>query len=96
MGQKTKSEELFNSFFEYASNDTSIYKHFSLAVYYAHQNNLKSAVEQLKLFSNEDNFQYWILLFLKIDPLIDNIKDLPAFNDYLILLKVNFGINIKI
>lgn len=35
--------------------------------------------EQLKLFSQQDNCHYWTILFLKIDPLIDNIKDLPEF-----------------
>ena len=47
MGEETKSEELLNSYFEYASNDTSIYKNLSLAVYYAYKNQQKKAIEHL-------------------------------------------------
>lgn len=96
MGEKAKSEELFNSYFEYATNDTSIYKNLSLAVYYAYKNDQKKAIEYLKMFSKEDNFQYWVLLFLKIDPLVDNIKDLPEFKEAYNNLETNFWENHKI
>jgi hypothetical protein len=33
----------------------------------------------LELFSTQTNYQYLIIPFLKIDPLMDNIKDLPEF-----------------
>ena len=49
----------------------------------------KNAMQHLKLFSEEDNFYYWIILFLEMDPLIDNIKDHPDFR------KVIDDINIK-
>jgi len=90
MGEKAKSEELFNSYLEYAQNDTSIYKSLSLAVYYAHKNDQEKAIEYLKLFTKEENFQYWVLLFFKIDPLVDNIKDLPEFNEAYNTLETNF------
>ena len=96
MGEKAKSEELFNSYFEYATNDTSIYKNLSLAVYYAYKNDKKSAIDHLRLFTKEDNFQYWVLLFLKSEPLIDNIKDLPEFKKLYKTLESNFWENHKI
>ena len=96
MGEKAKSEELFNSYFEYATNDTSIYKNLSLAVYYAYKNDKKSAIDHLRLFTKEDNFQYWVLLFLKSEPLIYNIKDLPEFKKLYKTLESNFWENHKI
>ena len=96
MGKKAKSEELFNSYLEYATNDTSIYKNLSFAVYYAYKNDQKNAIEHLKLFAKEDNFQYWVLLFLKLEPLIDNIKDLPEFKEIYKTLESNFWKNHKI
>ncbi|REE83129.1 TolB-like protein [Lutibacter oceani] len=90
MGEKAKSEELFNSYFEFATNDESIYKHLSLAVYYAYKNDQNKAIEHLKLFAKEDNFQYWVLLFLKLEPLVDTIKDLPEFKEIYNTLETNF------
>ncbi|NLP56639.1 helix-turn-helix domain-containing protein [Lutibacter sp. B1] len=79
MGEKVKSQKLLNSYFEYAKNDESIYKHLSLAVYYAYKNDQKKSINHLKLFAKEDNFQYWVLLFFKLEPLVDNIKNVPEF-----------------
>ena len=31
------------------------------------------------LFSQEDNYHFWIIIFFKMNPLVDNIKDLPEF-----------------
>ena len=76
--------------------DTSIYKNLSFAVYYAYKNDHKNAIEHLKLFAKEDNFQYWVLLFLKLEPLIDNIKDLPEFKEIYKTLESNFWKNHKI
>ncbi len=79
MGLKKESERYFLDYKNYAENDQSIYKHLSLAVYYAYQGDREKSMEHLRLFSEEDHYYYWILIFLKIDPLIDNIKDLPEF-----------------
>ena len=38
---------------------------------------------RILLFSQQNNYHYWIILFLEIDPLIDNIKDLPDFKNTL-------------
>ena len=54
------------------------------------RNRLQNAIEQMKLFSQEDNYHYWILLFLKIDPLIDNIKDLPEIKKILSDIETKF------
>ncbi|WP_199898415.1 hypothetical protein [Prolixibacter bellariivorans] len=37
----------------------------------------------MKLFSQQDDYHYWVVLFLKIDPLIDNVKDNPDFKKIL-------------
>lgn len=79
VGLKQDSEKLFEDYLIYAENDESVYQPVSLAVYYSYTGESQKALEQLKLFSEEDNFFYWIILFLNIDPLIDNIRDLPEF-----------------
>jgi len=77
MGLEEESEKYFAIYLAYAENDRSIYKHLSLAVYYSFMGDNQNALEHLELFAQEDNYYYWLILFLKIDPLIDNIKDLP-------------------
>jgi inorganic pyrophosphatase len=35
----------------------------------------------MKLFSQQDHYFYWTVIFVKMDPLIDNMKDLPEFKE---------------
>ena len=79
VGLKEQSEKMFDDYLASAEKDKSIYKHLSLAVYYSYQNEPDKAIQHLKQFSQQDNFHYWTILFLKMDPLVDNIKDLPEF-----------------
>ena len=81
MGFKDESERLFNEYKIFADNDQSIYKHLSLAVYYSYHGETGKALEHLKIFSQQDNYFYWILLFLEMDPLVDNIRDLDEFSE---------------
>jgi len=91
LGLTDESKEKFRDYKEYADNDQSIYKHLSLSVYYSYQGDTKKAIEHLKLFSQQNNYHYWIILFLEIDPLVDNIKDLPEFMKILNDIKTKFG-----
>jgi len=79
MGLAEESQELFKEHMDYADSDQSIYKYLSLAMYYSFENDPNKAIEHLKLFSDQENYFYWTILFLEMDPLIDNIKDLPEF-----------------
>ena len=79
MGLIEESEKYFKEYKDYAENDPSIYRHLSLAAYYSYQSDTEKAIEHFELFTEQENYHYWIILFLKIDPLIDNIKDHPEF-----------------
>jgi len=79
MGLTEESEKFFMDYKNYAENDNSVYKHLSLAVYYSYQGDTEKAIEHMELFSEQDSYHYWILIFIPIDPLIDNMKDLPEF-----------------
>jgi TolB-like protein/class 3 adenylate cyclase/Tfp pilus assembly protein PilF len=79
MGLKEESEKYFSKYKEYAENDQSIYRHMNLARYYSYLGETDKAIEHLQLFSEEENYFYWILVFPDIDPLMDNIRDLPEF-----------------
>ena len=62
----------------------------SLAEGYLTKGDKENAIEELALFSQEKNYHYWLVLFLKMDPLIDNIKDLPEFKRILNEIEVKF------
>jgi tetratricopeptide (TPR) repeat protein len=79
MGHKAEADSLWAAYLAYAENDNSIYKDLSLGVYYANHNELAKAFEHMKIFAQQDNYHYWTILFLGIDPLIDNIKNDPEF-----------------
>jgi len=78
-GFKDDSDNLFKNYLEYAENDQTIYKHLSLAAYYSYQNEKQRAIEELDKFAENGSFHYWTVIFLEMDPLMDNIKDLPKF-----------------
>ncbi len=78
LGMKEKSEEFIKSFKEFADHDQSIYKYVNLMGYYAWLGENKKALECMKLFSKEDNLQYWIL-FLADDPVLAKIRDTTEF-----------------
>ncbi len=90
MGRVEESEKYFNAFRVYAEKDKSIYKPLSLAAYYSYMGDTDRAIENLRVFSEQDNYHYWILLFLEIDPLVDNIKNLPEFQNILNEIETKF------
>ncbi len=79
LGLKEESEKYFTKYREYSESNQSIYRDMNLAMYYSYMGERDKAIEHLKVFSEKDNYFYWVLIFTEIDPLIDNIKDLPEF-----------------
>jgi TolB-like protein/AraC-like DNA-binding protein len=79
MGLEEEALEFFRAYSAYCQNDKSIYKSASLAFKYAHEGKMDEGIEQLKIFSKQDHYQYWLLLFLEKDPLI---KVLQKHTDY--------------
>jgi len=90
VGLKAESDRYFESYLNYANNDKSIYKNLSLSVYYAYKGDTEKALDEMKLFAQQDNYMYWALLFLKIDPQIDPIKDNPEFQQLLQEIETKF------
>jgi TolB-like protein/AraC-like DNA-binding protein/Tfp pilus assembly protein PilF len=82
VGEKTKSEELVKSYKEFIDVDKSIYHDLGLSAYYTYLGNKEKSVAHMKLFSKEDNVQYWIILFLESDPLMSTMISNPDFKKY--------------
>jgi len=80
MGYKEEANAYLEGYKLETQKSKSIYKNLGLAMYYAYKNETQKAIDQLKLFAQYDNYYYWTILFLEMDPLIDNIKHHPEFN----------------
>jgi tetratricopeptide (TPR) repeat protein len=79
VGRKEEAAAYFESFLLYAEQDHTLYRNLSLSAYYAYNGEPEKAIKHLELFSEESDFQYWVLLFFDMDPLVDTISQLPEF-----------------
>ncbi len=60
---------------------------------YLYEEEFDLAMEQLKIFATKNNDQYWILLFLERDPLIEPLKTHPEFHETMQKIKDRFWEN---
>ena len=93
MGLDEQASEFFDAYAEYCEKDESIYKSASMAVKHVHDGEFDLAIEQLKVFAAEDNYQYWILLFMEIDPVLKPLHSHPEFEETIQKIKDRFWEN---
>lgn len=89
MGMTEEAGRFVARFKEFADGDPSIYKHMHLAMYYAYLGDAPKTIRHLELFSKEDNYQYWILLF-KDAPIVAPFKSMPAFKNVMNTIETRF------
>jgi TolB-like protein/AraC-like DNA-binding protein len=79
MGFLEEAKGFYDSYAKYCKNDKSIYRSASLAFKHIYDGHNDEAIAQFKEFSNQSNFQYWLVVFLEQDPLM---KKLQSHQDY--------------
>ncbi|TDT47010.1 TolB-like protein [Maribacter spongiicola] len=92
MGLEKKAEKLFNDFSEYCEKDQSIYKSVNLVWKYAYEGKVNEAIEQLRIFSETENYLYWFLL-IEDEPSIQPLKSHPEFAGIMQKIKDRFWKN---
>ena len=92
-GWKNRPRNLFSSYAGYCERDQSIYKSASTAVKYIHERKYDAAIEQLKIFATQDNYQYWILLFIEEDPIMKPLKTHPEYKAVIRKIRERFWEN---
>jgi len=91
LGREEESGRFFQEYLEYAENNQSVYKHLSLAAYYAYVGDTDRAIENMRLFSQQEKYPYWYILFLGMDdPLFEQVADLPEFQKILREIELKF------
>lgn len=90
VGLKVESKKYLENYMIDAKNNYSIYRDLNLSLMYSYQGDTEKAIEHLRLFAEQDNYYYWIILFVKIEPLIDNLKNNPEYMKLLNDIEVKF------
>lgn len=80
MGFQEEANRLIASYAEYCENDQSIYQPASMAVLYAYEGRHAEAIEEYEKFAAKNHFQYWMILFMTMDPALDSLKSYPGYD----------------
>ncbi|RAV98973.1 AraC family transcriptional regulator [Pseudochryseolinea flava] len=91
-GKKEEADKLAESYRVFAEEDRSIYRELQIAAYHAYRNDDEKAMVHLKLFSKEENFQYWVLL-MREDPSLRDIRKHPDFEKVMTTIEKRFWDN---
>ncbi|MBS1509048.1 MAG: helix-turn-helix domain-containing protein [Bacteroidetes bacterium] len=89
-GLKKESDELVTDYKAFLDADKSIYGSLGLSAYYAYLGDTQKATEQMKIFATQDNVQYWIILFLDKDPILERIVANAEYKKYFDEVKSKF------
>ncbi|MBX2964660.1 MAG: helix-turn-helix domain-containing protein [Cyclobacteriaceae bacterium] len=79
MGEHEKAQQFYASYRQFLERNQSAYKNLGLVGLYCEEGNSAKALEHLRLFAQEDNIQYWIILFLNKAPDKTSIERSPEF-----------------
>lgn len=93
MGYHEKAARYVQEYKKVADSNESSYKPLLLAGYYMQAGDQNQALEQFRLFSEEDNIQYWIVLFIESDPLMAPLTATAAGKEVIAKIKANFWKN---
>lgn len=83
LGRKEEAKNYYDSYIEFAEKDQSLYKDLLYSSYYAVTGDIDQAMDYFKAFSEKDNYQYWIVLFLDKDPIIRQMAGHPDYKSTL-------------
>lgn len=89
-GFPKEADALVKDYKAFLDADKSIYRELGLSAYYNYLGDVPKAVEYMKLFSKQDNVQYWIILFLEKDPMLQEIIKNAEFKKYFDEAKARF------
>jgi tetratricopeptide (TPR) repeat protein len=95
IGQRQKGKEYIESYRQFFESNQSVYRNLAFAMYYFHLGDIAKGLDYFSKFSKEDNIQYWIILFLPMDPILDDIKHLPEFKKVFADIEAGFWQNNK-
>ncbi|MGV3743556.1 MAG: tetratricopeptide repeat protein, partial [Burkholderiaceae bacterium] len=79
IGEYEKVDELTKSYQEFLDGDQSIYRELGFAMVDFQKGDNAKGMEHFRKFAKEDDIQYWVILFLESDPMVDQVRDTAEF-----------------
>jgi hypothetical protein len=92
-GDTEKAKAFLEDYHQYMENDPTAYRHLGLYAYYDYIGDTNKAVEHLRQFAKEDNIQYWIILFMRLEPLPISTNINPECNKLMDEIEARFWAN---
>lgn len=80
LGRESEAQKFYDSYHELAKKDKTIYKDVIWSAHYALNGDVEKGMTHLKIFSEEENIQYWVVLFLDKDPIMMKLAVHPDFD----------------
>src|SRR5690606_26113891 len=90
MVYQEKDNRYFQEYKNLADSNESSYKPLLHAGYYMQMDKQAQALEQLEIFSKEEDIQYWLVLFLECDPLMEPLTTTEAGREVISKIKSSF------
>lgn len=92
-GETKKAKEFINNYRQYLDTDQTAYKDLGLTAYYDYTGDTDKAIEHLTRFAKEDNIQYWIILFMREEPIPNGINQVPECKKLMNEIEAKFWAN---
>jgi len=90
LGEEMEADKYLSQFKAYAEINSSTYKDLNLCSYYAVTGDVNRALSYLDKFSEQEEFHYWTVLFLPLDPVLDNIRTQKEYRKIAIKIEEQF------
>lgn len=95
VGLPEEAKKFYEAFTAFCQKEQSIYRNVWLALDHVRLGEIEEAIEQLKIFADQDDFMYWFLL-LGNDPILKPLQDHPEFKRVLQKIKDRFWENHRV
>lgn len=92
-GDIKKAKEFIDNYRQYIETDQTAYKDLGLTAYYDYTGDTDKAIEHLRRFAKEDNIQYWIILFMREEPIPNGINQVPECKKLMDEIEAKFWAN---
>ncbi len=92
-GETEKAKAFIEDYRQYLETDQTAYKDLGLSAYYDYKGDTEKAMQHLREFAKQDNIQYWIILFMRQQPMPGTISKLPECKKLLNDIESKFWAN---
>ncbi len=90
LGRKTEADRFRARYFEYLQSEETAFQDLGYAAYYTAIGENAKAISALKAFAQQDNFQYWLILYIEQDPMFESLEGEADYAETIQAIKDNF------